>query len=269
MSSTRRPSGAELGRALKASDLPAPARAILLCLLQYHYDWSSRTIPADRRPSLTDLQVEAGYCRTTVRDHLHALELAGWITRRPPPVELARREHQRTAYELHIPGSEHHAQVRAAQADGQDAKARRERFAAYVRERREANASTRVFPTAKVGRGRRRGARPAGLDAGDWTADARLVGLAAAELAALNGAAVDEAIARDTVRAVLGGRRPRDPEVYLLAAIRREPRRFLPSPPPPRHDPGPPVDRPSDQRVDEIIRGAGLRPPAATTKGST
>jgi len=244
-----------------------------LCLLQYHYDWKTRTIPEDRRPSLTDLQIEAGYCRTTVRDHLQALELAGWITRRPPPIELARREHQRTAYELHIPGSEHHAGVRAGQADGQDAKARRERFAAYVRERQAANAATRVFPTAKVGRGRRRGARAAGLAAGDWTGDARLVGLAAAELAAANGGtAVDEAAVRDTVRLVLGGRRPRDPGQYLVTAIRREPRRFLPAPAPPRAElVRPDVDRPSDERVDAIIKEAGLRRPADSTaaKGST
>jgi hypothetical protein len=165
------------------------------------------------------------------------------------------------------------ADVRSAQPAGQDAKARREAYAAYIRERQAANAEAREFPTAKVGRGRRRGARAAGLDAGDWTGDARLAGLAAAELAAANGGTpVDDAIARDTVRLVLGGRHPRDPGQYLVTAIRREPRRFLPAPapPPPAELVRPDVTRASDERVDEIIRGAGLRRPKSTaaTKGS-
>lgn len=271
MSPTRRPSGPELRRALKASDLPAPARAILLCLLVYHYDWTHREIPAELRPSLTDLQVEAGYCRTTIRDHLHALELAGWITRTPPPIELARREHHRTAYELHIPGSEHEAACRAAQPAGQDAKARREAIARYVRERQAANAERRSIPTATVGRGRRARRSAQRLDAGDWTADRELVGLASAELAAAAGHPVDDAIARDTVRLVLGGRSPGKPAEYLVAAIRREPARFLPTAqPPPAAGLAPIGDgRASDEHVDKVLRQAGLRRPAASTKGST
>lgn len=260
MSPTRRPSGNELARALKSSGLPPPSLALMMALLVHHYDWKSRTVTKDGGPpSLTDLQTETGYCRTTVRDHLHALELAGWITRTPPPVELARRDHARTEYELHLPGSEHQAAVRAEQPSGQDAKARRERLAAYVAERRAANQA--AIPTRKVGRG-----RPARGAAYDWTRRRELVELAAATLAELTGRQLGRADAKAAVSLVLGGRDPakvKDPAAYLVRSLRREPRRFLPAePPPPPVAAAPPAARPSDARVREILAGSGLRPAA-------
>jgi hypothetical protein len=236
----------------------------MLALFQYHYDWKTRTVPAARRPSLTDLQVETGYCRTTVRDHLQALELAGWITREPPPIELARREHQRTGYELHVPGSEHHAAVRAGQPSGQDAKARRERMAAYVRDRHTANQA--AIPTAKVGRGARRGGRSV---AHDWTRRRELVDLAIATVRDSTGRELGRADGKAAVALVLGGRAPdtlKDPAAYLVKSLRAEPRRFLPAAEPPAPPPAPAAaDRPSDETVRGILAGAGLRPAATTT----
>lgn len=271
-SSTRRPTSRELGEALKADPaVPVPARAILLALLQYHFDWKTRSVA--KPPSLTELQDETGYCRTTIREHRYWLETHGWLTCTPPPVDLARRQHARTAYELHAPDSAFMAEVRAGRPAELDVAARRARLADYMRERREAKAAAAAeleaaagpaprgeVPTPKVGRGRR-------ARAPDWGADSDLLAIAAAELDAQAGRKVDPAAAIAAVAAILGGRdrgSVRDPGPYLVASIRKDPRRFLPAPPPPRVPRKADPDVPTDERRREILAAAGMRRPATT-----
>jgi hypothetical protein len=272
VSTTRRPGGPELGNALRADPtVPAPARSIMLALLQYHYDWKKRQVI--KPPSLTELQQETGLSRTTVRDHRYWLETHGWVTCTPPPVDLSRREHARTAYELHLPDSDLMTEVRAGRPAELDPAARRARLAAYVRDRARAKAAeaaalaaaagqdaSRVIPTPEVGRGRRaRGAR-----APDWTRDPDILAAAADELNRQAGRVVDPATVIGAVAAILAGRSRadvRNPAVYVATSIRKDPRRFLPTPAPPpvpRTPEGAPL---SDKRRREILAAAGMRRP--------
>src|SRR5258708_31350086 len=91
-------------------------------------------------PGRTEPQQETGLSGTPARDHRYWLETHGWVTCTPPPVDLSRREHARTAYELHVPESEFMTGVRAARPAELDAAARRARLAAYVRDRHKLKA---------------------------------------------------------------------------------------------------------------------------------
>lgn len=243
----------------------------MLALLQYHYDWKKRQVI--KPPSLTELQQETGLSRTTVRDHRYWLETHGWLTCTPPPVDLSRREHARTAYELHLPGSDFMTEVRAARPAELGAAERRARLAAYVRDRHRAKAAelaaaaagqgaARVIPSGKVGRGGGARARAA-----DWTEDPGILAAAANELAAAAGHDVEAATVAAAVRSVLAGRTRadvRNPAVYVTTSIRKDPRRFLPVATPPPVPRTPDSVPPTDERRREILASAGLRRPVTT-----
>jgi hypothetical protein len=229
-----RPSRQELERALLKSALKGRHRHLLLTLLT-HQNWRTRII--EHPPSLTELEHETGRSRTWVRDTLYELEDAGWITRRPPPPELAAAQHLRTAYECHVPGSPAHRKAR--QAPGLTHKERRELMANRIRVARDANRYTPPAAAAAA-------AAPV-ADAGAEL-ELELEQIAGRELASFNrGERPPPEVCRETVRLVLDGRTVADPAAYLRSAIRREPRRFLPVPGPARPPaPSPAATGPTD-----------------------
>lgn len=92
----------DVARALKQSDLPAPARLVLWDLLD-SADADTAVIPEEFTPSLTDLARTTGLGRSTVKRELNRLERGGWVRRaRPDPVK-ARTEFARTGYRLAVP----------------------------------------------------------------------------------------------------------------------------------------------------------------------
>jgi DNA-binding MarR family transcriptional regulator len=219
-------------------------------MLLHHWDWQAHGIPDGKRPSLTDLQEETGYCRTTVRNALYDLEETGWITRTPPPPELARREHARTAYELHPPGSDAMRRARE-QYTGPDHRERRRAMAERIRAAREAKDN----PGPETGHPEQLASeRP------------ELVAIAARELAKARGAPggedLDE-LGRQAVAAILDDRPDvAKPAAYLRHSIRAELARFLPTrtpPPAPRHADS--DTRPDRARIRDII-AANVMPQA-------
>jgi len=88
-------------KAVRASDLPAPSRLIMLVLADVA-EVGTAEIPERFTPSLAVLARETGLDRSTVQRHLAALDLAGWMVRtRPTPKE--QWEGERTRYRLTIP----------------------------------------------------------------------------------------------------------------------------------------------------------------------
>lgn len=92
----------DVERALVESDLPAPARLILMMLLR-RCDADTAVIPERHSPSLTDLARDTGLDRSTVRRHLDPLEVGGWVVRDRPTTAAARSAGERTQYRLVIP----------------------------------------------------------------------------------------------------------------------------------------------------------------------
>lgn len=91
----------DVERALLVSDLPSPARLLLLVLLVHANAQTADT--GKYSPSLTKLGEETGLDRSTVRRHLDRLEREGWVIRHRPPVALARSQKARTRYVLRDP----------------------------------------------------------------------------------------------------------------------------------------------------------------------
>jgi hypothetical protein len=91
-------------RAVLASDLPAPARLVMLTLL-VRADYKSGTVPAEHTPSLTELATLTDLGRSTVARVLGILEAAGWVDRDRPDIAAARSEGAKTGYRLKIGGS--------------------------------------------------------------------------------------------------------------------------------------------------------------------
>lgn len=94
----------KLERAVLASELPPPARQVLLTLAVLA-DWPSGRTPAEHTPSLTRLARSTGLSRSTVADHLNRLESDGWVTRLRPGAARAQAEKARTQYRLVVPGT--------------------------------------------------------------------------------------------------------------------------------------------------------------------
>jgi hypothetical protein len=96
----------EFERAVLASDLPAPARLVLLTLAVLA-NWPGGRVPAQYGPSLTRLAELSGLSRRSVVNHLDAVEKTrqsdGWVTRSRPTVADARSKKERTQYQLSIP----------------------------------------------------------------------------------------------------------------------------------------------------------------------
>lgn len=90
-----------VNRAVRASDLAAPARLIMLVLSDMA-DSRTAEIPDVHTPSLAELAAQTGLNVATVKRHLAALEETGWVLRsRPSAVEKAR--HISTHYRLTVP----------------------------------------------------------------------------------------------------------------------------------------------------------------------
>jgi hypothetical protein len=92
----------DVERAVRGSTLPAPARLVVLTIATW-CDPDTAAIPAKYTPSLSGLAAATDLGRSTVAEHLKKLEVLGWLVRRRPTVEAARKYHERTLYRLCIP----------------------------------------------------------------------------------------------------------------------------------------------------------------------
>lgn len=104
----------EITKAVRASDLPAPARLIMLVLADVA-EVGTAEIPQQHTPSLKVLARETGLNESTVKRHLTALDGAGWILRLRPAPQDARLRGERTRYRLTLPGGAEKAQGVGAQ----------------------------------------------------------------------------------------------------------------------------------------------------------
>lgn len=91
----------DVEKAIFRSNLPAPARLIVLSLLALS-DAESAVVPGKFSPSLSRLAEATGLNRATVARQLNALEELGWAKRSRPSIEAARASKERTAYALAI-----------------------------------------------------------------------------------------------------------------------------------------------------------------------
>lgn len=89
----------EINKAVRASDLPAPSRLIMLTLSDAA-DVDTAEIPEQFTPSIRELADETGLDKATVKRHLTLLEERGWIQRDRPDLDKARRDGERTRYRL-------------------------------------------------------------------------------------------------------------------------------------------------------------------------
>jgi len=89
-------------KAVRRSDLPAPARLVMLTLADVA-EVGTAEIPPQHTPSLAVLARETGLNESTVKRHLNALESAGWLVRTRPTIEAARLTGERTRYRLALP----------------------------------------------------------------------------------------------------------------------------------------------------------------------
>lgn len=97
------PTKFEVTKAVRASDLPAPARLVMFVLADVA-ETGTAEIPEQFTPSLKVLSLETGLNESTVKRHLNDLETAGWVDRRRPTIDDARLKGERTRYRLTIPG---------------------------------------------------------------------------------------------------------------------------------------------------------------------
>lgn len=91
----------DITKAVRASDLPAPSRLIMLTLADVA-EVGTAEIPARFTPSLTVLARETALGKSTIKTHLAALEEAGWIVRTRPDAK-AQWHGERTRYRLALP----------------------------------------------------------------------------------------------------------------------------------------------------------------------
>lgn len=91
----------QITKAVRASDLPAPARLIMLVLADVA-EVGTAEIPERFTPSLSVLAAETGLDRSTVKRHLNALDEAGWLDRSVPD-GAAQGRMERTRYRLTLP----------------------------------------------------------------------------------------------------------------------------------------------------------------------
>lgn len=89
-----------VNRAVRASDLAAPARLIMFVLSDMA-DSKTAEIPEAHTPSLAELAAQSGLNVATVKRHLGALEKDGWVLRSRPSAEEKAR-HISTHYRLTI-----------------------------------------------------------------------------------------------------------------------------------------------------------------------
>lgn len=91
----------QVTKAVRASDLPAPSRLIMLTLADVA-EVGTAEIPERFTPSLSVLARETGLGRSTVAIHLRSLERDGWIVRSRPTTAEALGRGERTQYHLQV-----------------------------------------------------------------------------------------------------------------------------------------------------------------------
>ena len=107
-------------KAVRASDLPAPARLIMLVLADVA-EVGTAEIPERFTPSIRVLAQETGLDQSTVKRHLNALDKAGWLDRSVPDGKAQGRG-ERTRYRLTLPsGLSVHPGVEEATGVAQEA----------------------------------------------------------------------------------------------------------------------------------------------------
>lgn len=94
----------DITKAVRASDLPAQARLIMLVLADVA-EVGTAEVPEWFTPSLTVLARETGLGRSTVAEYLKVLEERKWVVRTRPSVGDAMGEGRRTRYQLMNPDS--------------------------------------------------------------------------------------------------------------------------------------------------------------------
>lgn len=92
----------DITKAVRASDLSAPAKLIMLVLADVA-EVGTAEIPERFTPSLAVLVQETGLARSTVQTYLARLEDAGWIARTRPETPEAMWRGDRVRYRLSIP----------------------------------------------------------------------------------------------------------------------------------------------------------------------
>lgn len=103
----------QVTKAVRASELPAPARLIMLTLADVA-EVGTGEIPPQWTPSLAVLAQETGLDRRTVQRHLGALEAAGWVVRTRPDGKGQWRG-ERVQYRLALPSGVEPPAAEAAQ----------------------------------------------------------------------------------------------------------------------------------------------------------
>ncbi len=227
-------------RAILRSDLPPLSRFVALTLATWADD-ATGTIPHKFTPSLTRLAEATAISRSSVRNHLNRLELAGWVIRKRPDVELARSQGARTEYQLVVPPRaggalpEQTPRAPAALAVGQETTTGR--------------APVALIPTKNSNpSSNQRSADPA--DTIQEVADA---------MTREFRVQVDQRHAGRIVQQVLAGKDVSDPFKYVMAAVRRNPEPYLPTYTPPRY-------RAPDRALAD---GGGGGPPRAAPTAET
>lgn len=92
----------QVTKAVRASDLSAPARLVMLVLADVALV-PTAIIPPEFTPSLSVLARETGLNESTVTRKLNELEAAGWVVRTRPTNEASRALGERTRYQLGVP----------------------------------------------------------------------------------------------------------------------------------------------------------------------
>jgi hypothetical protein len=98
----------EVAKAVRESDLTAPARHIVLTLA-FRADATTGVVPERWTPSLTELAHDTGLGRSTVAEGLSKLEAGGWLERRRPELKAAWVDKAKTQYVLLVPPTAHDA----------------------------------------------------------------------------------------------------------------------------------------------------------------
>lgn len=95
----------EITKAVRASDLPAPSRLIMLVLADVA-EVGTAEIPQQFTPSVNVLANETGLSKRTVQAHLSSLEETGWIARMRPATPEAMWRGDRVRYRLTVPNGQ-------------------------------------------------------------------------------------------------------------------------------------------------------------------
>lgn len=198
-----------------AFDTPMlPNRRYVLLVLATRCDHQTAVIPPRFSPSLTDLVRMTGLARSTVAVHLNGLERDGWVIRKRPNPEEARRNHARTQYRLTVPKL-----VRSSDEAG------------------PANGSDLVRSSAKAGpaTGRKDNRRPEPTRARTRAPEDEVIETIIETLREVTGKTITREFAERNARRIReAADRPVHSTTYYATVIRNDPTPYLPTPEPPR-----------------------------------